>query len=154
MPETAENVAADSASRAPTRTRSRCARSSAGRAAPQAAASRRDRAGQPSQQRAPRRRRSRRAAAADTTLEKRWPSCRAVPAGGRVTAGNASGVNDGAAALIVASEAAAKPLRPDAARPHRRDGDRRGAAAHHGHRPDAGVRKRWRGSGSRSPPST
>ena len=58
--------------------------------------------------------------------------------GGTVTAGNASGVNDGAAALIVASEAAVKRTRPDARRPHpgRRHGRR--AAAHHGHRPGAG----------------
>ena len=45
---------------------------------------------------------------ADTTLEvlARLPT--PVREGGTVTAGNASGVNDGAAALIVASEAAAK----------------------------------------------
>ncbi len=58
--------------------------------------------------------------------------------GGTVTAGNASGVNDGAAALIVASEAAVKTIRPDANRPHPRRCRRRRAAAHHGHRPGAG----------------
>jgi acetyl-CoA acyltransferase len=55
-----------------------------------------------------------------------------------VTAGNASGVNDGACALLLASEAAAKGARPDAARPRRGHGHRRRGAAHHGHRPGAG----------------
>ena len=45
---------------------------------------------------------------------------------GTVTAGNASGVNDGAAALIVASEEAAQAPRPDPARQDRRHGDGRG----------------------------
>lgn len=55
---------------------------------------------------------------------------------GTVTAGNASGVNDGAAAMILASEAAVKKhgLTP---RAHPRTGLGRGAAAHHGHRPGA-----------------
>ena len=55
-----------------------------------------------------------------------------------MTAGNASGVNDGAAALIIASEDAAK---RHGLTPRARvvgDGDRRRAAAHHGHRPGAG----------------
>ena len=43
---------------------------------------------------------------------------------GTVTAGNASGVNDGAAAMIVASEEACKRARPDAARARRRQGGR------------------------------
>ena len=44
----------------------------------------------------------------DTTMETS-PSCRRRSApGGSVTAGNASGINDGACAMIVASEAAAK----------------------------------------------
>ena len=56
--------------------------------------------------------------------------------GGTVTAGNASGVNDGAAAIVVMSERAAR-ARPQAARRRRelRVGGRR--AADHGHRPDA-----------------
>ena len=58
--------------------------------------------------------------------------------GGTVTAGNASGVNDGAAALLLASEAACAAARPEAARARARQGDRRRAAAHHGHRPGAG----------------
>ncbi|MBI4922270.1 MAG: 3-oxoadipyl-CoA thiolase [Devosia nanyangense] len=44
----------------------------------------------------------------DTTLEARAKLGTPFRQGGTVTAGNASGVNDGAAALIVASEAAAK----------------------------------------------
>ena len=59
--------------------------------------------------------------------------------GGSVTAGNASGVNDGAAALLIASEEAVKRynLKP-IARILGHDLGRR-AAAHHGHRPGAGV---------------
>jgi acetyl-CoA acyltransferase len=45
---------------------------------------------------------------ADTTLEALGKLATPFRQGGTVTAGNASGVNDGAAALIVASEAAAK----------------------------------------------
>ena len=60
---------------------------------------------------------------------------------GTVTAGNASGVNDGAAALIIASRRGREAQRPDAAgaRPRRRG--RRRTAAHHGHRPGAGERR-------------
>ena len=58
--------------------------------------------------------------------------------GGTVTAGNASGVNDGAAALIIASEAAAKKYRPDADRAHSWRRFRRRRTPHHGHRPGAG----------------
>ena len=59
--------------------------------------------------------------------------------GGTVTAGNATGVNDGAAALIIASEAAAKkygltPHRPRAGRRYCRR-----ATTDHGHRPGAGL---------------
>ena len=58
--------------------------------------------------------------------------------GGSVTAGNSSGINDGACAMIIASESGRQGQRPDAARPHpgRRLGRR--AAAGHGHRPGAG----------------
>ncbi len=45
--------------------------------------------------------------------------------GGTVTAGNASGVNDGAAALIIASEAAVEEIRPQTYRPYPRRGHRR-----------------------------
>ncbi len=61
-----------------------------------------------------------------------------VRPGGTVTAGNASGVNDGAQALIVASARGRRAPRADADRAHRRHGDRRRAAARHGHRPGAG----------------
>ena len=56
---------------------------------------------------------------------------------GTVTAGNASGVNDGAAAMIIASEEAARRhgLTPRAR--SSRDGIGGGPAAHHGHRPGA-----------------
>ena len=56
---------------------------------------------------------------------------------GTVTAGNASGVNDGAAALILASADALKtsPFAP--ARPRAGHGDRGRAAARDGHRPGA-----------------
>ena len=58
---------------------------------------------------------------APTRRSRRWPSCRRRSGDdGTVTAGNASGVNDGAAALIIASEAAAARHRPDADRPHAR----------------------------------
>ena len=55
---------------------------------------------------------------------------------GTVTAGNASGINDGAAALVVmrASDAQKRGLTP--ARPHRLLGDRRRRSGHHGHGSD------------------
>ncbi len=58
--------------------------------------------------------------------------------GGSVTAGNSSGLNDGACAMIIASEAAARAngLTPRASYPGHRVGRR--AAARHGHRPGAG----------------
>jgi acetyl-CoA acyltransferase len=60
----------------------------------------------------------------ETTLEKLAKLPTPVPPGWLVTAGNASGVNDGAAALIVASEAAAAKAWPDADRAHPRRRDR------------------------------
>ena len=61
--------------------------------------------------------------------------------GGRITAGNASGVNDGACGLIVASADAAKRhgLEPKARVAGVRHGRRR--PAHHGHRPGSGDAK-------------
>ena len=56
---------------------------------------------------------------------------------GTVTAGNASGVNDGAAAMIIASEAAVKKHGLTPRRARHRHGVGRRAAAHHGHRPGA-----------------
>ena len=120
MPETGENVAEDfQIQRAPTRMPSRCARSSvpsprrqSGRLAeeivpvdiPQRQG--RDRISS-SKDEHPR---------ADTTLEALAKLDAGSRNGGTVTAGNASGVNDGAAALIIASEAAARAPWPDAAR--------------------------------------
>ena len=75
----------------------------------------------------------------DTTLEA-LAKLKGINAPGlSVTAGNASGVNDGACALIVASEAAAKRhgLTPIARVRGHRHGWR--AAAHHGLRAGAGV---------------
>ncbi len=55
-----------------------------------------------------------------------------------VTAGNASGVNDGACALLLASEAASQGQRPDPARPGCGHGGRRRGTAHHGLWPGPG----------------
>ena len=57
--------------------------------------------------------------------------------GGTVTAGNASGLNDGAAALLLASEEPRRRPRPARARAHRRLGQRRRRPAHHGLWPDS-----------------
>ena len=140
MPETGENVAeeyqvarADQDAFACARSSAPARRSPAGYFAeeivPVEVAGRQGRAGQGRQGRA---------SAADTTLEalaKLKPPFRNP---GTVTAGNASGVNDGAAALILASEDGREAPRPDAARAHARHGVGRRAAAGHGHRPGAG----------------
>ncbi len=57
---------------------------------------------------------------------------------GSVTAGNASGVNDGACALLLANAQARRPVWPAPPRARRRHGDRRRRAARDGHRPRAG----------------
>ena len=62
-------------------------------------------------------------------------------AGTSITAGNASGLNDGACALLLASDEAVDALGPDAARPRARHGCGRRAAAHDGHRAGAGDRQ-------------
>ena len=74
----------------------------------------------------------------ETTLEDLAKLKPIVRNPGTVTAGNASGVNDGAAAMILASEAAVKKHGPDAAGAHPRPRLGRRAAADHGHRPGAG----------------
>ena len=84
------------------------------------------------------RRSARRASARDTTLEALAKLKGVVRPDGTVTAGNASGVNDGACALLLASEEAAK---QHGLTPRARVvavGRRRRRAAHHGHRPGAG----------------
>ena len=55
----------------------------------------------------------------DTSLETLARLKPAFKAGGTVTAGNAPGVNDGAAALVVTSRGDRGGARPEAARPHR-----------------------------------
>ncbi len=110
MPETAENVAVDF-EREPrgTRTRSRCAASSAPRARRRTARSRRKscpctcRSG-----RATRSSSSKDEHPRETSMEALAKLKGVVRPDGSVTAGNASGVNDGACALILASEAAAR----------------------------------------------
>ena len=72
---------------------------------------------------------------------------------GTVTAGNASGVNDGACALLLANEAAAARYGLDAARACGRDGDRRGRTAGHGHRPRAGHDQGARAGGPAAGPA-
>jgi acetyl-CoA acetyltransferase len=54
-----------------------------------------------------------------------------------VTAGNASGVNDGACALLLADEATAAKNGLTPKGPRGRHGHGRRGAAHHGHRPGA-----------------
>ena len=58
---------------------------------------------------------------------------------GTVTAGNASGINDGAAARRADDRRGSRAARPHAARPHRLLGDRRRRSGDHGHRADPGV---------------
>ena len=76
----------------------------------------RRRAGAPSRSRGARGRpeavRGRRAPAAGRRPPPSWPRCKPAfrKAGGTVTAGNSSGINDGAAALLLASEAGLKRL--------------------------------------------
>ena len=57
---------------------------------------------------------------------------------GAVTAGNASGVNDGACAVVLASEEAVKEHGLDAEGARARHGGGGRRAPHHGHRPGAG----------------
>ena len=59
-------------------------------------------------------------------------------AGGTVTAGNASGINDGAAALLLANETTAAEFGLEPKARIGRDGNGRSSATHHGHR--AGAR--------------
>ena len=74
----------------------------------------------------------------DTTLEGLTKLKPIVRNPGTVTAGNASGVNDGAAADDSGLGGGGEEARPDAAGAHSRPCLGRGAAAHHGHRPGAG----------------
>ena len=58
---------------------------------------------------------------------------------GSVTAGNASGINDGAAAVVLMSDRGGHAARHHAARPDRVLGARRRRSLDHGHRPDPGL---------------
>ena len=70
------------------------------------------------------------------------PSCRPISKkDGVVTAGNASGIGDGAAALVLASAEYAAEQGPEAARPPRRLGHRRRGPGDHGHRAGPAARK-------------
>ena len=123
-----------------TRTPSRCARNSAPpRRRPPAASPRRS---SPVEIRSAAARRA--ASTSDehprpeTTLERLAALPTPFRAGGSVTAGNASGVNDGAAARAGRLRGRRRRSRARAAGAHRRDGERRRRAAGHGHRPGAG----------------
>ena len=73
-----------------------------------------------------------------TTAEKLATLKPAFRAGGTVTAGNSSGINDGAAALVIASEAKAADARDRAPRQLRRLCGRRRRPGRDGHRPGSG----------------
>ena len=71
---------------------------------------------------------------------KRWPGLRpAFDKAGTVTAGNASGLNDGAAAVVVMTREEGRAARPEAAGAHRQLRHRRARPGDHGHGPGAGV---------------
>ncbi len=86
----------------------------------------------------------------DTDAEKLAALRPAFRQGGTVTAGNASGINDGAAALVIASEEKAQRARRRAAGRVRRQRGRRRRSARDGHRADS---RRAEGC-SRGPGST
>ena len=75
---------------------------------------------------------------ADTTLEALAKLKPAFDPKGTVTAGNASQINDGAAAVVVMSRGEGRGAGPHAARLRPRLGGGRRAARHHGHRPGQG----------------
>ena len=83
----------------------------------------------------------RRASRSDTTLEALAKLGGIVREGGSVTAGNASGVNDGAAALVIASGEAAEAQWARADRPHPRLRHGRRRAAGDGRGADPGGRQ-------------
>ena len=61
---------------------------------------------------------------------------------GTVTAGNASGINDGAAAVVLMTAKQAAKEGKKRARPHRVVGPGRRRSEDHGHRPDPGLARR------------
>ena len=76
---------------------------------------------------------------AGTTLESVAKLRPAFQKDGTVTAGNASGINDGAAAVVLMTAEDAARRVADAACPHRLVGDRRRRSRGHGHRADPGL---------------
>ena len=74
-----------------------------------------------------------------TTLEAMAKLRPAFDKEGTVTAGNASGINDGAAAVVLMKASRGRQARQDAARAHRVVGAGRRRSVDHGHRPDPGV---------------
>ena len=73
----------------------------------------------------------------DTTIDNLTKLKPIVRNPGTITAGNASGINDGAAAIDSRLRGGGEGARPETARAGARHGLGRGAAAHHGHRPGA-----------------
>ncbi len=75
-------------------------------------------------------------------LSKNWPRLRpAFIKDGSVTAGNSSGINDGAAALLLASEEAVKKYNLKPLAHHPLYGHCRGRSCYHGYWPGAGFPK-------------
>ena len=82
---------------------------------------------------------------AGTTLDALAKLKPAFSKDGSVTAGNASGINDGAAALVLMTAADAKARGTDAARAYRFLGDGRRRPGPHGHRAPSRPRaRRWK----------
>ena len=77
-----------------------------------------------------------------TTLEAISKLKPAFDKDGTVTAASASGINDGAAAMVLMTASEAAKLGQDAVRPHRVVGTGRRRPEDHGHRPDPGVARR------------
>ena len=144
--------AASTGSRARSRTSWRCARTSA-RSPPRARRLRGgDRPGRPSRSAERRpvidRDEHPRADATLETLAGLRPVMARQDPEATVTAGNASGQNDGAAVCIVTHPETRGRARPRAAGPARELGRRRGPARDDGHRPGArDAPRRWRGPG-------
>ena len=124
-----------SRSRARTRTHSRCARQQRALAAQASGALRRGNRGghDPARRRANPSSSRRTSIRAETSMEALAKLKPIVKEGGTVTAGNASGVNDGASRAHRGERIGGEETRPHAARAHPGNGHRRGCAAHHGH---------------------
>ena len=82
----------------------------------------------------------------ETTLDALAKLKGVVTPEGTVTAGNASGINDGAVALLIASEERGRQVRIESDGAAARRRDRRRSAAHHGNRTGAGDAKAARSS--------